>query len=159
MKCAWIARHRDSYPIDLMCRLLSVARSSLFSWLQAKSISPRQAEGARLVVAIQAAHARGRGSYGPAKIRKELAEQDLYVGINRIKRLRKELGIRCKHKRKFKATTDSRHTLPVATNRLAQRFTATRRRIRCGWPTSLISQPMKAGCIWRASRIYTPASW
>lgn len=125
MKCAWIARHRDSYPIDLMCRLLSVARSSLFTWLQAKPISPRQAEDARLLVAIQAAHARGRGSYGPAKIRKELAEQGRYVGINRIKRLRKAAGLHCKRRRHFRATTDSRHTLPVAPNRLDQRFATT----------------------------------
>jgi len=44
------------------------------------------------------------------------------VGICRIKRIRRKLGIRCKQKRKFKATTDSKHKLPVAENILGQQF-------------------------------------
>jgi transposase InsO family protein len=47
------------------------------------------------------------------------------VGICRIKRIRRKLGIRCKQKRRFKATTDSKHTLPVAENILGQQFTVT----------------------------------
>ena len=47
------------------------------------------------------------------------------VGICRIKRIRRKLGIRCKQKRKFKATTNSKHTLPVAENILGQQFKVT----------------------------------
>lgn len=36
--------------------------------------------------------------------------------------IRRELGLRCRQKRKFKHTTDSRHTLPVAPNLLEQQF-------------------------------------
>lgn len=39
-------------------------------------------------------------------------------------RLRLELGIVCRHKKKFKATTDSNHSLPVAKNLLSQNFVA-----------------------------------
>ena len=46
------------------------------------------------------------------------------MGVCRIRRIRKKLGIRCKQKKKFKATTDSKHTLPVAENLLGQQFTA-----------------------------------
>jgi putative transposase len=46
------------------------------------------------------------------------------VGVHRIKRLRRKLGLRCKQRRKFKVTTDSRHSLPVAENLLEQRFQA-----------------------------------
>jgi putative transposase len=46
------------------------------------------------------------------------------VGLHRIRRLRKKLGLRCKQKRKLKATTDSSHNLPIAPNLLDQRFTA-----------------------------------
>ena len=44
------------------------------------------------------------------------------MGVCRIKRIRKKLGIRCKQGKKFKATTDSNHTLPVAENLLNQQF-------------------------------------
>ncbi|GAB6849572.1 hypothetical protein JCM10599A_33760 [Paraburkholderia kururiensis] len=44
------------------------------------------------------------------------------MGVCRIKRLRRKLGLRCGQKRKFKATTNSRHDLPVAPNLLQQDF-------------------------------------
>ncbi len=44
------------------------------------------------------------------------------IGIHRIKRIRSKLGLRCKQKRKFKATTDSKHNLPVAPNLLERNF-------------------------------------
>ena len=80
-------------------------------------------EEARLEVEIRAAHKRTRQVCGVEKLKYELAEYGIQVGICRIKRIRKKLGIRCKQKRKFKATTDSKHTLPVAENILGQQFT------------------------------------
>ena len=47
-----------------------------------------------------------------------MAADGLEVGLNRIKRLRRKHGIRCKQKRK----TDSRHKMPVAPNLLSQKF-------------------------------------
>ena len=56
----------------------------------------------------------------------KIAEQEgVLIGVHRIKRLRKELGIRCRQKRKFKATTNSNHSLPVARNLVDQKFTVT----------------------------------
>jgi putative transposase len=52
------------------------------------------------------------------------AAHGVCVGVHRIKRVRRHLGLRCKQRRKFKVTTDSRHRLPVAENLLAQRFEA-----------------------------------
>lgn len=46
------------------------------------------------------------------------------MGICRIRRIRKKLSIQCKQKKKFKATTDSGHSLPVAPNLLKQHFRA-----------------------------------
>jgi putative transposase len=41
---------------------------------------------------------------------------------SRISRIRKKLGICCKQVKKFKATTNSEHALPVANNLLMQNF-------------------------------------
>jgi putative transposase len=54
----------------------------------------------------------------------ELAAQGFLSGRDRIGQLRQELGLRCKQKRKFTATTNSRHELPVAPN-LEQQFNPT----------------------------------
>lgn len=45
---------------------------------------------------------------------RELAKDGISVGICRIKRIKKKLGLYCKPKRKFKVTTDSKRGLPVA---------------------------------------------
>jgi len=76
-------------------------------------------------VEIKAAHQRTRETCGPERLQHELKGQGVEVGICRIRRIRKKLGLRCKQKRKFKATTDSEHALPVAENLLNQQFEAT----------------------------------
>ena len=113
------------HPIFKLCDLLDVARSGYQAWCTGKVIPVRKLEDLRLAVAIKAAHARGRGIYGPLKIQSELAAQGLMAGINRIKRLRTLHGIRCTHKKKFRVSTDSKHHLPVAINLLDRQFACT----------------------------------
>ena len=115
---------RLEYPIPLMCRVFEVSRSGYYAWFNRKP-SKRLQEDGRLEVEIIAAHKRTRGTCGPERLQKDLAAHGVKTGICRIRRIRKKLGIRCKQIRKFKATTDSKHELPVAPNLLEQRFTAT----------------------------------
>ena len=111
------------FPVVPMCRVLGVSKSGYYAWRTRKP-SVRKLEDELLKIAIKAAHERGRGTYGPEKIQDELAEvEQIKVGLNRIKRLRRELNIRCKQTKKYKATTDSKHNLPVAPNLLEQDFT------------------------------------
>ena len=106
---------RLHYPLPLVRRILSVSASGYYAWLNRPS-SKWAREETRLEVEIRAAHKRTRQVYGAEKLQYDLAEHSIRVGICRIKRIRRKLGICCKQKRKFKATTDSRHTLPVADN-------------------------------------------
>jgi transposase InsO family protein len=105
--------------------MLRISKSGYYKWLNRKPSKRSQEEG-RLEVEIKAAHKRTRETCGPERLQHELKDQGVSVGICRIRRIRKKLGIRCKQKRKFKATTDSKHTLPVAENLLNQQFEATR---------------------------------
>ncbi len=116
---------RFKYCIAAMIRILHVSKSGYYKWLHRKPSKRAQEEG-RLEVEIKAAHKRTRETYGPERLQHELKDQGVSVGVCRIRRIRKKLGIRCKQKRKFKATTDSKHTLPVAENRLNQQFEAAR---------------------------------
>ena len=117
-------RNEQGFAIVPMCRILNVSKSGYYAWRDRKP-SPRRLEDERLKVAIRAAQERGRGTSGPEKIQEELAEVErIEAGINRIKRLRRALKIRCKQIRKFKVTTDSKHNLAVAPNVLDQNFTA-----------------------------------
>jgi transposase InsO family protein len=115
---------RFRYGIGVMCRILQVSKSGYYKWFNRKP-SKRVLEEGRLEVEIKAAHKRTRETCGPERLQHELKEQGVKVGICRIRRIRKKLGLRCKQKRKFRATTDSRHAFPVAENLLNQQFEAT----------------------------------
>ncbi len=136
-------RLSDSLPI--MCRVREVSKSGYYAW-DARPQSQREQENARLEVAVRAAHERTRHSDGPERLQKELQADGFRVGVGRIKRLRKKLGIRCKQTRRFKATTNSRHHLPVAQNLLDQNFTASRPNET--WVTDLTYVPTVEGWLY-----------
>lgn len=98
--------------------------SGYYSWLR-RPVCRRKKEETRLELEIKAAHCRTRQSYGPERLHRELLDNGVVIGIYRIKRIRRQLGLRCRQRRKFKATTNSRHSLPVAPNLLNQNFEAT----------------------------------
>lgn len=104
-----------------MSRLLGVSRSGFYAW-QGRRPSHRQREDERLKVAIKVVHQRSRESYGVRRLQPELAAKGFPAGRDRIARLRQDLGLRCRQKRKFRATTNSKHSLPVAENMLNQTF-------------------------------------
>ncbi len=113
---------RLTYSIPGMCRFLKVSASGYYKWLKSPP-SKRTREEGRLEVEIKAAHKRTRETCGPERLQEDLAAHGVKVGVLRIRRIRKKLGIRCKQVKKFKATTDSRHALPVAENLLDRKFT------------------------------------
>jgi putative transposase len=112
---------RLHYPIPLLSRILKVSSSGFYAWTN-RPLSNWAKEEMRLEVAIKAAHRRTRKTYAADRLQHELAEDGIKVGICRIKRIKRKLGIRCKQKKKFKATTDSRHKLPVAEDLLKRQF-------------------------------------
>ena len=116
---------RLHYPVPMISRILEVSPSGFYIWLE-RPLSRWAREEARLEIEISAAHKRTRQTYGAERLQKELEEHGTRVGVCRIKRIRKKIGIRCKQKRKFKATTSSRHKLPIAANLLGQRFKVSR---------------------------------
>lgn len=103
--------------------MLEVSRSGYYVWLSRPPSKHAQDEG-QLEIEIKAAHKRTRQTCGPERLQRDLAAHGVRVGICRIRRIRKKLGVRCRQVKKFKATTDSTHTLPVAPNLLEQQFEA-----------------------------------
>jgi len=114
---------RSEFPVEVMARVLDVSRSGFYAWLD-RPPSNRSLEDERLKVAIAAAHVKTRQTYGATRLQAELNEEGFAVGRDRVARLRRAMGIRCRQKRQFKATTNSNHALPVADNVLEQTFAA-----------------------------------
>ena len=138
---------RFKYGVVVMCGFLQVSKSGYYQWLNRRP-SKRVVEEGRLEVEIKAAHKRTRETCGPERLQHELKEHGVKVGICRIRRIRKKLGIRCKQKRKFKATTDSKHALPVAENLVQQQFEA--RRPNEVWLSDITYIPTEEGWLYLA---------
>jgi putative transposase len=113
--------YRLLYPVKLMARVLEVSRSGYYQWLS-RGPSRREIRDSVLKVLIECAHKRSRGTYGPRRLQDELEAENQQVGRDHISRLRKEMGLKCIQKKKFKVTTDSKHNLPVVANLLERNF-------------------------------------
>ena len=79
-----------------------------------------------LIKEITRIHEKSRKTYGSPRITEELRDNGRRCNKKRIARIMKKTGIRAKTKRKYKATTNSKHNYPVAENLLKQNFTASR---------------------------------
>lgn len=110
-------------PIQALASLFGVSRSGYYDWLKRRP-SKRAHEEEALKPAIRKAHERTRKTYGTLRLQKELLGEGIVVGRDRLGRLRRQLGVACIQKRKFKVTTDSNHDLPVAPNIVNQDFKA-----------------------------------
>lgn len=75
-----------------------------------------------MVTHIKAIHEASRKTYGSPRVHAELCSLGIKCGENRVARLMRDDGIRAKHKKKYKATTDSKHELPVYENILNRSF-------------------------------------
>jgi putative transposase len=144
VKYGRIHQLRQQYPAAAMCRMLGVSESGYHA-RRKRPPSPRAQENARLEVEIKAAHDRTRQTYGPERLQADLADNGIRVGIHRIKRIRQKLGLRCRQKRRFKAT-DSRHSSPVAPNLLDRQFTVTAPNK--AWVTDITYIPSDEGCLY-----------
>ena len=104
--------------------MLGVSQSGYFAW-RGRLACRRQHDDMVLLAHVRSAFALSNGTYGSPRMTRELCDSGLTVGRRRIARLMRDNGLRARHKRRFKRTTDSHHAWPVAPNLLDQDFTAT----------------------------------
>ena len=123
MKYAWIDAQRRQYPLPDMCEVLAVSISGYRAWRRGGKPERTRLTDPQAVALIRSIHAEVRAAYGSRRIHRELQGRGHRIGLRRVERLMRENGIRARHKRRYKATTDSKHSMPVADNLLARNFT------------------------------------
>ena len=114
----------NHYTADKMCSVLKVSSSSFYKWLTKKS-SPRQEKSKKLIQLIQDEFENSHQIYGSPRIAKKLKEKNYIVSRSYVARIMKRLNIRSKTRKKFKVTTDSHHSYPIAPNLLNRDFRTT----------------------------------
>lgn len=121
MRFAFIAVEKADFPVRLLCRVLGVSRAGFYAWHTREPSSHAQADE-RLGLAIAAIYAESRQRYGSPRVHAELGDRGHRVSRKRVARLMRQRGLAGRRRRRFRATTDSRHTFPVAANVLARQF-------------------------------------
>lgn len=121
MRYRFIEEQKATHAVGRLCRVLEVSRSGYYDW-QGRLPSQRSQTNAKLLSRIRESHHRSRATYGVRRIHAELHAEGLKSGKKRIARLMRAEGLKAKRPKRFKATTDSRHALPVAANHLGRQF-------------------------------------
>lgn len=110
--------HEDEFAMRLMCCVLKVSSSGYYAW---RSRTPSKQAQARAVLdaRVRAEFDVRKGRAGAPRLAKHLE-----TGRRQVADSLHRQGLRAKAAKKFKATTNSNHTLPVADNLLLQNFSA-----------------------------------
>lgn len=125
MRYAWIDAHRQEFPLADLCAALEVSISGYRAWKRGGIPDRQRLTDRQMVALIRAIHAELKGAYGSPRMVRELRARGFPASKGRVERLMRKYGIRARHKRRYKVTTDSKHGLPVAENRLDRNFTPT----------------------------------
>lgn len=118
-----IKANETNFNTQMMCRVLCVSPSGYYDWTKRKP-SRREQENKDLAVQIKEIFDIEKQRAGSIRITKKLRQEGKRISRNRIARIMHKEGWRAKGARKFKATTNSNHNLPVAPNLLDQNFEA-----------------------------------
>ena len=108
------------FKAAVVCRVLQVSRSGYYDWLHRKP-SRRQLADQQLMPGIIRVYEQGRKTYGSPRVTQALKRQNQPCGRHRVARLMRQAGLRGLQKPAFRPrTTDSKHPLPIAPNRLKE---------------------------------------
>jgi transposase InsO family protein len=118
-----IHAERENIPVARACRVLQVSRSGYYQWLH-REPSTRSLDDAVLAAEVTEVFHEHLGRYGAPRVRRALRRRGARPGKKRVARVMRSLGLRGHTPRRFRKTTDSRHTKRIAPNLLKRDFAA-----------------------------------
>ena len=113
MRLTLAERVCESFPVGRVCSLLGVSRSGLYA-RRCRLESARVREDRHLKQQILEIHVQTKRRYGTPRVEQELRASGTRTSRKRVARLRQELGIRTRYRRKYQRSKDSNRQLAVA---------------------------------------------
>ena len=109
-----------------------------------------------MLALIKSIHAELKGAYGRPRMFRKLRNRGFSASKARVERLH-DNSVRARHKRRYKATTDSKHNLPVAQNLLDRDFAPSAPNQ--VWTSDITYLWTDEGCTWQVFLICLIAKW
>jgi transposase InsO family protein len=123
MRFGFIRQQMKAYPVTVLCKVMDVSRSGFYDYLhrfnRGRDNDPAQG---MLESRIRLIFKQTRGSYGSRRIMRKLKAEGHQIGRYKVRRLMRQLGLKAKAPRRYRVTTDSRHSFAVAPNVLNRNF-------------------------------------
>jgi putative transposase len=123
MKFAFVSQEKVAFPVTALCRVLEVSPSGYYASLE-RPPSQRARRDEELAKKVAAAHYASKKRYGSPRVHADLKADGERVSPKRVARLMRERRLVARMRRRFRATTDSKHAFPVAPNLLGREFAA-----------------------------------
>ena len=123
MRFKFIRDNRSSFAMKKMCQVFKVSPSGYYRWLK-NPVSIRKSRNIKLQSKIKELFTEHRGMVGSPMITADLRAESEFskVSKNRVAKLMKDMGLKCRATKKYIATTNSKHNYPVAPNLLNRKF-------------------------------------
>lgn len=137
--------YQREFPVEKMSFVLGVSSSAYFAWKNGTSTKRIEKE-LRLKEKVEQIYNGSHYTYGSPRVFSILKAANEKVSRSLVARVMRKYGFRSLHAKKFKVTTDSKHSYPVAQNILDRDFTATRTGEK--WVSDLTYIPTKEGWLY-----------
>jgi putative transposase len=121
MKYSFVRDEAKNHSIELMCKVMEVSRSGYYAFAT-KCLSKREKTDQRLMPMVQEIFKENRKAYGYRRVSDEMEKRGESCGWHKTSNLMRKLNLKPVVKRRFKLTTDSKHSLPIFTNILNRDF-------------------------------------
>jgi transposase InsO family protein len=121
LKYKFVEAHANLFPIEKMCIVLKVSSSGYYRWKK-KVISGKTLWKQAMQIKVKELYFSFKQRYGSPRITKELKALGHQISRNTVAKYMKELGLRSKVSKKFKVTTDSKHSYLIVNNVLNREF-------------------------------------
>ncbi len=116
-------RHETDFAVRRMCQYLHASSRGYYAWRgRHGKPGPRALKRQALDARVAALFNAFKGRYGAPRLTREVKQEGLSCNLKTVADSLRRQGLRARAARKFKATTNSRHTLPVSPNLLQQNF-------------------------------------
>ena len=122
VRFAFIAKHREIWPVSWMCGAPGVSRSGFHAWLT-RAPSARARSGEKIGVRVKASHIASYRAYGARRVWRDVLAEGISCGLHRIERLMCAQGLRARPRRRGLPKDQGERSI-IAGNVLDRQFTA-----------------------------------